>query len=61
MIYTAEIVIHMHKRLIETSGGIDGIKNFALLDSAVNSIYQTFDGKELYPSLIEKAADCAFL
>ncbi len=60
MIFTAEIVIEVHKRIIATSGGEDGIKDFALLDSAVSSIYQTYDNKELYPTLIEKAARLCF-
>ena len=31
MIFTAEIIIEVHKRIIATSGGKDGIKDFALL------------------------------
>ena len=31
-------------------------RDVSLIDSAVNLIYQTFDAKELYPTLIEKAA-----
>jgi death-on-curing family protein len=31
------------------------------LDSAINTIYQTFDGNELYPSLWEKAANLLYL
>ncbi len=32
-----------------------------LFESALNSIYQTFDGKELYPSLEEKAANLLYM
>jgi len=53
---STEIIIRLHERIIETSGGFKGIKDISLIDSAVNSIYQTFDNKELYPTLVEKAA-----
>jgi death on curing protein len=60
MIFTVEMVIAVHERLIETSGGEPGIKDVTLIDSAISSIYQTFDGKELYPTVIEKAARLCF-
>jgi death-on-curing protein len=56
MIFTKEDVISFHKRIIEVSGGKSGIIDERLLESAINSIYQTFDKKDLYPTLIEKAA-----
>lgn len=56
MIFTTDIVIEIHKRMIESSGGITGIRDYKLLDSALQTIYQTFDGSDLYPSIIEKAA-----
>lgn len=43
MIFTKEDVISFHKRIIEVSGGKSGMKDEGLLDSAINSIYQTFD------------------
>lgn len=61
MIFTKDIVITIQKRLIETSGGEHGIKDLRLLDSAVSTIYQTFDGKELYPTIIEKASRLCFI
>ncbi len=60
MIFTVRFVVDVHKRLIETSGGLDGIKDIALLESAVNAIYQTFESKELYPTFLEKAARLCF-
>ena len=56
MIFSVEIVIRIHDRLIETSGGKKGIKDINLLDSAINSIYQAYDSKELYPIILEIAA-----
>lgn len=51
-----EQVALLHELLINQIGGLHGIKDAGLLDSAVNSIYQTFGGQELYPSTEEKAA-----
>lgn len=53
---TTDTIIRLNERLIETSGGSKGNRDVSLIDSAVNLIYQTFDAKELYPTLIEKAA-----
>ena len=38
------------------SGGLFGNEKDQSFDSSINTIYQTFDGKELYPSIEEKAA-----
>ena len=46
----------MHKQLVEQTGGSDKVLNYDLLDSALENPFQTFDGKELYPSIQEKAA-----
>jgi len=48
--------LEIHAILIERFGGSDGIRDKELLDSALNRPYQTFDGQELYPSPIDKAA-----
>lgn len=51
MIFSVEIVIEVHQRIIATSGGKEGIKDIALLDSAISSIYQTYDSKnDIQPS-----------
>lgn len=42
--------------VIKQSGGIDGVKDYGLLDSALNTPFQTFDNNELYPTIQEKAA-----
>jgi len=46
----------IHDILIENFGGAKGIRDRGILDSAINRPYQTFDGQELYPSPIDKAA-----
>ncbi len=42
--------------IIEATGGVEGIKDENLVLSAIEGIYQTFGGKEIYPSKEEKAA-----
>jgi death-on-curing protein len=55
MISFQEVVI-IHSVLIEKFGGIQGIRDKGALESALNRPNQTFEGKELYPTLLEKAA-----
>jgi len=53
-------VLMLHKRLIETTGGSMGIRNEELLDSALSNPFQSFDGKDLYPTVRAKAAQLCF-
>lgn len=53
---TKEQVISIHSSLIKASGGTDGVQDDGLLESALESPFQTFDGHDLYPSIIQKAA-----
>ena len=53
---TKEQVISIHSSLIEATGGTDGVSDIGLLESALETPFQTFDGKDLYPALIQKAA-----
>jgi len=43
------------------SGGLFGNEKDKSFDSSINTIYQTFDGVELYPSIEEKAAMLLYL
>ena len=49
-------VIELHRRLIEQSGGSDGVRDPGMLDSALAQPGMTFDGQELYPTVADKAA-----
>ena len=49
-------VLEIHSILIERFGGSTGVRDMQLLDSALNRPYQTFDGIELYPTPVAKAA-----
>ena len=53
-------IVFLHQELIRTSGGLNGIRDEGLLDSAVLSPLQSFDGEDLYPGLIDKASRLAF-
>ena len=53
---TAQQILFIHARLIDTTGGEHGLRDLGLLESAVARSQATFDGKELYPDLFQKAA-----
>ena len=52
--------LKLHKLLTDFTGGSNEIRDYSLLDSALNTAFQTFEGKELYPSLEEKGARLGF-
>ena len=56
IVLTVEEIIEAHNRLIQKTGGLNGIRDRALLESAVFNILSSFDGIEVYPSIEEKAA-----
>ncbi len=53
-------ILYLHRRIIEKSGGINGIRNLGGLESAIALPKQSFGGTELYLSVIEKAAVLCF-
>lgn len=55
-----ESVLAIHSAAIERFGGLPGVRDEGLLDSALAQPFQTFDGKEIYPSLEQKAARYAY-
>ena len=57
---SAEDVLLIHSRVIEGSGGLDGLRDRDGLEAAGSAPMQTFDGKELYPTDIEKIARLGF-
>ncbi|MCM1060661.1 MAG: type II toxin-antitoxin system death-on-curing family toxin [Eubacterium sp.] len=42
--------------MINATGGLDGVRDMGLLQSSLNAPFQSFEGKEIYPSLLSKAA-----
>ena len=55
-----EQVTRIHSSLIAKTGGSDGIRDKNLLDSALKVPFQTFDGKDLYPDILDKATQLCF-
>jgi len=49
-------VLLIHERILDKFGGAGGLRDWGLLDSAVNRLRATFDGKDLYPDIFTKAA-----
>lgn len=58
--FSEEQILKIHSSLITKTGGIDGVREYNLLDSSLKSVFQTFDGKELYPSILDKAAQLCY-
>lgn len=53
-------ILSLHQDLIRQTGGIDGIRDESLLDSALHAPFQSFSGQETFPSLHQKAARLGF-
>jgi len=61
MITLSKIQIkRLHRKLLEATGGLDGIRDETMLDSALAAAFQTFDGVEFYPSTMAKIARLAY-
>ena len=54
--FSKEKVLLLHKLITDETGGDPNIHDSRLLDSALESAFQTFDGKELQPTKEEKGA-----
>ena len=57
---TKDKVALWHQLLTEATGGSPGLRDEGLLESAIESVYATFDGQDLYPTKEEKAAKLCF-
>ena len=53
---TKKQVLMLHKQLIDEYGGSPGVRDENLLESALETPFQSFGGEELYPSIQAKAA-----
>ena len=58
--FSQEKVLLLHQLLIAETGGADQVRDAALLDSALEGAFATFDGQELYPTKEEKGARLGF-
>jgi death-on-curing protein len=57
---TLHEVLEAHERILQQSGGGPGVLNLGALESALAQPHMTFDGQDLYPALVEKAAALGF-
>ncbi len=55
-----EQILKLHSDLISSTGGLDGVRDMNLLDSALASAFQSFDGEDIFPSIYQKAARLGF-
>lgn len=53
---TVKDLLLLHNLAVDESGGLHGLRDLTLLESAVGRPNTTFGGQDLYPSLFDKAA-----
>jgi death-on-curing protein len=53
-------ILSLHRRIMEEIGGKGGVRDWDLLRSAIAQPRVTFEGEDLYPSIVEKAAALGF-
>ena len=58
--FSKEKVLLLHQLLAEATGGSVGVRDFGLLDSALENAFSGFAGKEFYPTKEEKGARLGF-
>ena len=49
-------ILMLHTQLIQQTGGSEGVRDYNLQDSALETPFQSFGGDELYPTIQAKAA-----
>ena len=49
-------VLLLHDQLLSQAGGLPGLRDEGLLESALSAPFQSFGGIDIYPSLPQKAA-----
>jgi death-on-curing protein len=53
-------VLRLHADLVAASGGATGVRDLGRVQSALAQPMATFDGEELYPSIVDKAVALGF-
>ena len=54
--FSKEKILLLHQIIAEATGGSIGVRDEGLLESALETAYASFDGKEFYPTKEEKGA-----
>ena len=52
--------LYLHKQILKRTGGAAGIRDFGALQSSLGQPGVAFEGKDLYPGLVDKAAALGF-
>ncbi|MDO4618777.1 MAG: type II toxin-antitoxin system death-on-curing family toxin [Clostridia bacterium] len=60
ILLTTDEIIELHSKIINRTGGSDGLRDINLLESAVYSAMASFADTESYPTTQEKAARLMF-
>lgn len=58
--FSKQQLLKMHSDLLAQTGGLDGLRDEGLLESALAAPFQTYDVQELFRSIQEKAARLAY-
>lgn len=58
--FNSEHIQLLHSILLEETGGLDGVRDENMFESAANSPFQTFDGIYMYSTSERKAARRGF-
>ena len=57
---TIEQIKRLHNQMLRETGGLEGLRDEAMLESALSAAFQTFDGVDFYPSTVAKIARVAY-
>ncbi len=57
---TVDQVLNLHDMMLQATGGATGLRDEGTLESAIYHAFASFDGKDLYPTIEEKAARQAY-
>lgn len=60
ILLTVDEIIMLHDKLLKATGGLPGLRDRGLLESAVFSVSAGFEDIEQYPTVEEKAARLAY-
>lgn len=60
ILLTVDEIVLLHEKLIRQTGGLPGLRDRGLLESAVSGMNAGFGDVELYPTIEEKAARLMF-
>ena len=60
ILLTVSEIAELHENVVTATGGLQGVRDIGLLESAVLGSYQSFGGEDLYPTIVEKSARLAY-